>query len=134
MDIKQNANPRVLLFFSLSHDRLFCNPTDCSPPGSSVHGIFQSGILEWVAISFSRGCSQPRDLTHISSTAGGFFPTEPPGKPHVGYESINDSFILYLFFLTVLEFTSILLLQLKNKKLFLKVTWDLASTYLCFFF
>ena len=34
-----------------------CNPMDCSPPGSSVHGIFQARVLEWVAISFSRGSS-----------------------------------------------------------------------------
>ena len=38
-----------------------CNPVDCSPPGSSVHGILQARILEWVAVSFSRGSSQPRD-------------------------------------------------------------------------
>ena len=38
-----------------------CNPKDCSPPGSSVHGIFQARILEWVAMPFSRGSSQPRD-------------------------------------------------------------------------
>ena len=38
-----------------------CNPRDCSPPGSSIHGIFQAGILECVAISFSRGSSRPRD-------------------------------------------------------------------------
>ena len=37
-----------------------CNPMDCSLPGSSVHGIFQARILEWVAISISRGSSQPR--------------------------------------------------------------------------
>ena len=40
-----------------------CNPLDCSPPGSSVHGIFQARILEWVAISSSRGSSQPSDQT-----------------------------------------------------------------------
>ena len=45
---------------SLSRIRL-CDPTDCSLPGSSVHGIFQARILEWVAISFSRGSSPPRD-------------------------------------------------------------------------
>ena len=39
---------------------------DCRLSGSSVHGIFQAGILEWVAISFSRGSSPPRDQTHIS--------------------------------------------------------------------
>ena len=50
-----------------------CNPTDCSPPGSSVHGIFQAWILEWVAISFSRGSSQPRDWTEVSHIAGRCF-------------------------------------------------------------
>ena len=43
-----------------------CNPMGCSLPGSSVHWISQSRILEWVAISFSRGSSWPRDKTHIS--------------------------------------------------------------------
>ena len=56
-------------------------PMDCSPPGSSVHGISQARILEWVAISFSRGSSRPRDQTHIFCITGGFFTTEPPGKP-----------------------------------------------------
>ena len=50
-----------------------CNPTDCSPPGSSVHGILQARILEWVAIPFSRGSSQPRNRTQVSHTAGRFF-------------------------------------------------------------
>ena len=43
-----------------------CNPMDCSLPGSSVHGIFQAIVLEWIAISFSRGSSQPRDQTWVS--------------------------------------------------------------------
>ena len=38
-----------------------CDPMDCSPPVSSVHGILQARVLEWVAVSFSRGSSQPRD-------------------------------------------------------------------------
>ena len=46
-----------------------CNPMNCSPPGSSIRGIFQAGILEWVAISFSRGSSQCRDQTCISYLA-----------------------------------------------------------------
>ena len=50
-----------------------CDPMDCNPPGSSVHEIFQARILEWVAISFSRGSSQPRDQTRVSCTAGRFF-------------------------------------------------------------
>jgi len=56
----------------------FCNPMDCSPPGSSVHGISQARILEWVAISFSRRSSLPRDWTHVSCVSllpGGFFNT-----------------------------------------------------------
>ena len=43
-----------------------CDPMDCSPSGSSVHGILQARILEWVAIPFSKGSSWPRDRTHIS--------------------------------------------------------------------
>ena len=43
-----------------------CDPVDCSLPGSSVHGILQARILEWVAISFSRGSSQPRDQAWVS--------------------------------------------------------------------
>ena len=43
-----------------------CDPVDCSPPGSSVHGIFQARKLEWVAISYSRGSSQSRDWISIS--------------------------------------------------------------------
>ena len=48
----------------------FCDPVDCSPPGSSIHGILQARILEWVAIPFSRGSSQSRDRTHVSRIAG----------------------------------------------------------------
>ena len=59
----------------------FCNPMDCSPPGSSVHGIFQARILEWVAIPFSWGSFQPKDQTEVSRIAGRFLPCEPPGKP-----------------------------------------------------
>ena len=51
----------------------FCNPMDCSPPGSSVHGILQVRILEWVAIPFSRESSWPRDWTCVSPIAGRFF-------------------------------------------------------------
>ena len=50
-----------------------CDPVDCSPPGSSVHEVFQARILEWVATSFSKGSSQPRDQTRVSCTAGRFF-------------------------------------------------------------
>ena len=49
------------------------NSMDCSPPGSSVHGIFQARILKWVAILFSRGSSHPRDQTLVSCIAYRFF-------------------------------------------------------------
>ena len=52
---------------------ILCDPMSCSPPGSSVHGIFQAGILEWVASPFSRGSSQPRNWTQVSCIAGRFF-------------------------------------------------------------
>ena len=57
------------------------DPMDCSRPGSSVHGISQAKILEWVAISFSRGSFRPRDQTNVSCIAGGLITTVPPGKP-----------------------------------------------------
>ena len=50
-----------------------CDPMDSSPPGSSVHGIFQARILGWVAISFSRGSSRLRDRTQVSLIAGRHF-------------------------------------------------------------
>ena len=50
-----------------------CDTTDYSLPGSSIHGIFQGRVLEWVAISFSRGSSRPRDWIQVSHTAGRHF-------------------------------------------------------------
>ena len=47
-----------------------CDPMNCSPPGSFVHGILQARVLEWIAISFSRGYSWPRDRTRVSCIAG----------------------------------------------------------------
>ena len=52
---------------------ILCDPMDCSPPGSSVHGILQARTLEWAAISFFGGSSWPRVRTHISCIVGGFF-------------------------------------------------------------
>ena len=50
-----------------------CDPIDCSPPGSSIHGILQTRILEWVAIPFSRGSSRPRNWIQVTCFAGRFF-------------------------------------------------------------
>ena len=47
-----------------------CDPMDCSLPGSSVHGILQARVLEWVAIFFSRGSSRPRERTQVSCIPG----------------------------------------------------------------
>ena len=65
---------------------ILCDPMDYSLPGSSIHGISQAKILEWVAISFSRGSSQPRDQTCVSyictgRRVAGSLPLAPPGKP-----------------------------------------------------
>ena len=60
-----------------------CDPVDCSPPGSSIPGVSQAGILEWIAMPSSGGSSPLRDRNCIScslSTAGELFSTEPPGR------------------------------------------------------
>ena len=59
-----------------------CNPVDCSPPGSSIRGILQARILQWVAMPVSRGSSQSRDRTQVSHIAGGFFTNWATRKPH----------------------------------------------------
>ena len=58
-----------------------CNPIDRSPPGSSVHEMLQTRILEWVAMPSSRGSSRAKDPTYISCIAGRFFTAEPQGRP-----------------------------------------------------
>ena len=80
------------------HDWSGLAAADSSPPGSSVHGILQARILVWVAISFSRGSSWPRDRTCISCIAGGFFTAEPPGKPH---QEKKDYFIYEKFYTNI---------------------------------
>ena len=66
---------------SLQFYPTLCDSVDCSPPGSSVPGVLQARILEWVAMPCSRGSSWSRDQTHVSCIAGGFFTDGPPGKP-----------------------------------------------------
>ena len=61
-----------------------CDPRDCSLPDSSVPGILQARILEWVAVFFSRGSSWPRNWTWVSAPPAlqaDALPSEPPGKP-----------------------------------------------------
>ena len=64
--VKQLSSGSSMLFSVAKLCQTLCNPMDCSLPGSSVHGIFQARILEWVGISSSRGSSQLRDWTHVS--------------------------------------------------------------------
>ena len=72
--------------WSLQSRPTLCGPMGaaslCSPPGSSIHGILQVRMLEWVAMPSSRGSFWPRDQTCITCIAGGFFTTELPGKLH----------------------------------------------------
>ena len=63
-----------------------CDPTDCSPPGFSVHGLLQVRILEWVAMPSSRGSSCPRHQAQASHTAGRLFPPS-----HQGSQSSGDT-------------------------------------------
>ena len=78
---------------------------DCSLPGSTVHGIFQAKILEWVAISFSRGSSPPRDRTCTSCGLlhwqAGSLPAEPPGKPPQRWYKDSKNMVLKFKRLTV---------------------------------
>ena len=80
-----------------SHVQL-CDPMDCSPPGSSVQGILQARILEWVAVPSSRASSRPSDRTHVSlhllHRQVGSLPLTPPGK----FRHMVSSFFFLPFF------------------------------------
>ena len=88
-----------------------CDPMDCSSPGSSVHGISQAKILEWVAISVSRGSSRPRDQIRLSYSGRCFFfffflTMEPPGSLkmyHIFsiYSSTDDGHLYYFHLLAL---------------------------------
>ena len=75
-----HLSPKLFFYLFFDHAVLscfsciqFCNPMDCSPPGFSVHGIFQARVMACVASTFSRGSSWSRDWTWVSCIAGGFF-------------------------------------------------------------
>ena len=86
-----------------------CGPRDCSLSGSSVHGIFQARMLEWVAISYSRRSSQPRHQTCslvFPALAAEFLPLVPPGKhiyiythTHICISFSVISFCLFILFM-----------------------------------
>ena len=77
------------LVTSIVSDRL-CDPMDCSPPGSSVHGILQARVLEWVAMPSSRGSSRLRDGTSVSCIAGRFFTS-------LGHQGSPPLFHIYVY-------------------------------------
>ena len=91
---------------SLQSRLTLCNPVDCSPPGSSVRGILQARMLEWVAMPSSRGSSSPGDQTHVWYLLHwqvGSLPLVPPGKPslHRTYSYLSP----WCIFLSILSFT-----------------------------
>ena len=92
-----------------------CNPMDCSPPGSSVHGILQARTLEWVAMPSYRGSSQPESLTS-PALAGSSLPLVPPGKPY-------DHIVFHVGWIKVDLISHLLLLQ----DPFRKGIWTLGS-------
>ena len=81
---------------SLSRVLTPCNPMDCSLSRSSIHGILQARVLEWVAISFSRGSSWPRDQTRVSHIVGRRF-TEAyhQGSPYGFQNSLTNYNLLF---------------------------------------
>ena len=81
---------------TVSYSIVSSNTMDWSPLGFSTHGICQARILEWVAISSSRGYSKPRDGTRISCIAGRFFTRESPGKPILMKLGLRKGFGLVL--------------------------------------
>ena len=86
----------------LSHVQLFYDTIDYIAHQAPLSiGFSRQEILEWVAISFSRGSFPPRDQTHISCIAGGFFTTEPPGKPWQCCRNIFSSIGSSLKFLKI---------------------------------
>ena len=76
------------LLSHFSYVQLFCDSMDRKPPGSSVHVIFQARILEWVAISPSRGSPDPGIEPTSPALAGRFFIMAPPGKPSTQWSKL----------------------------------------------
>ena len=85
-------------------------PTECSPQGSSVHGILQARILEWIAIPFSRGFSWPRDWTLVSCIAGRFFTVWAMGNI-LKKKKIPHKWLLFLIQRTLLPVSHTTVLQ-----------------------
>ena len=124
-------------FSDLLHDRLnemlclraqscltLCDPMDCSLPGSSIHGIFQALVLEWVAFSFSRGSSWPRDQTQVSHIESNSFPSLFYGPVYDG-NLISGSSVCSKSNLNIWKFSVHVLLKpsLENFEHYFAVRW-----------
>ena len=119
------------------------DPRDCSPPGSSVHGILQASILEWIAMPSSRGSSWPRDRTRVSCMAGGIltvWATREDSSPYTPWRH-------FYFLLRCCTFNCLwnLLLKVTGDLLIIKsyaifsyltwvLTWLINSPFWGFFF
>ena len=93
---------------SLQSCLTLCDPMDYSPPGFSVHGISHARVLEWVAISYYRRSSWPRDWTHVFCIGSGFFTTEPPGTLSLSLYIYIYIFFFFLIFFSILVYLWIL--------------------------
>ena len=102
-----------------------CDPMDCSPPGSSVHGIFQAWILEWVAVSFSRGSSWPRDRTWVFCIVGRCF-TVWATREATKKEKWSVSFKKLKYLNKVID----VMKRKTNQVVFLEVLWLQVSSFL----
>ena len=91
LQLQSTLSPPLLLLSSHSVMSDSCDAVDCSMPGSSVPGISQGRILEWVAIFSSRASSWPKDQTRISWIAGISFTAEPLGKALSLWPTVNLS-------------------------------------------
>ena len=99
---RQKEGSVYLCAQSLSRVQLFATPWTASLPGSSVHGILQARILEWVVMPSSRGSSWPRDQTHVSCIADRFFTISATQKaPVYLLLRLKNPFILFTLFLNL---------------------------------
>ena len=86
--------PPEFMYMCANSGPAFCDPVDCSPPGSSLHGISQARILERVAMLSSRGSSRPRDWALVSCIAGRFFTTRDALLLTVGNDTCVPTLLL----------------------------------------
>ena len=104
-----------------------CDPMDCSPPGSSVCGILQARILEWVAMSSSRGSPQPKDQTQVPCIAGGFFAVWAT-REALGSLSYLQPFIIVFVFICLLVCLFVCFGLLLARVSFCGLQWSSASS------